>query len=75
MTITLSSAVAKENNGGTISSAQKAGRTTKLRGRGTSSSAQKAGRTTKPRGTKRKQMEVEIGGGEPTGTRELRKRA
>ena len=57
VTITLPSAVAKENNCGTISSAQK------------------AGRTTKPRGTKRKQMEVEIGGGEPTGTRKLRKRA
>src|SRR6266480_3671308 len=28
----------------------------------TLSSAQKAGRTTKPRGTKRKQIEVEIGG-------------
>ena len=46
---------------GTISSAQKAGSTTKPRG-------------TKPRGTKRKQMEVEIGGGELTGTRKLRKR-
>src|SRR5947207_6498770 len=79
VTITLSSAVAKENNRGTISSAQKAGRMTKPQGTknncGTSSSAQKAGRTTKLRGTKRKQMEAEIGGGEPTGTRKLRKRA
>jgi hypothetical protein len=100
MTITLSSAVAKENNRSTISSAQKAGRTAKPKPgtkrkrtqvitidddagnddaeepvpvpkRQTKSGPKPCG---KP-GAKRKQMEVEIGGGEPTVTRKLRKRA